>query len=197
MLHCNTAFPLHWIYRKVRRTYSHFRPFFIFAKLESFMVGENVGLILLSTASLPLRASTNVHTVTRLQGVRFKLSNWKHPKILYQFILFILSNGFPVALTLYESKSAKIQQSKFLGDLSRGLIDILLGSLDWIHVFYPVHQQVSQQGSQWNKNVFQQIKKTITKLRNLFANRIKRFYSVEILVQKPVGEQDKTHEFSL
>ena len=113
MLHCNTAFLLHWIYRKVRRTYSHFRPFFIFAKLESFMVGENVGLILLSIASLPLRASTNyVHTVTRLQGVQFKLSNWKHPKILYQFILFILSNGFPVALTLYESKSAKIQKSK-------------------------------------------------------------------------------------
>ena len=34
-------------------------------------------------------------------------------------------------------------------------------------------------------------------LRNLFANRIKRFYSVENLVQKPVGEQDKTHELSL
>ena len=33
-------------------------------------------------------------------------------------------------------------------------------------------------------------------LRNLFANRKKRFYSVENLVQKPVGEQDKTHEFS-
>ena len=25
---------------------------------------------------------------------------------------------------------------------------------DWIHVFYPVRQQVSQQGSQRNKNVF-------------------------------------------
>ena len=34
-------------------------------------------------------------------------------------------------------------------------------------------------------------------MRNLFANRKKRFYSVENLVQKPVGEQDKTHEFSL
>ena len=34
-------------------------------------------------------------------------------------------------------------------------------------------------------------------LRILFANRIKHFYSVENLVQKPVGEQDKTHEFSL
>ena len=30
---------------------------------------------------------------------------------------------------------------------------------DWIHVFYPVRQQVSQQGSQQNKNVFQQNKK--------------------------------------
>ena len=28
-------------------------------------------------------------------------------------------------------------------------------------------------------------------------NRIKHFYSVENLVQKPVGEQYKTHEFSL
>ena len=28
-------------------------------------------------------------------------------------------------------------------------------------------------------------------------NRIKRFYSVENLVLKPVGEQDKTHELSL
>ena len=34
-------------------------------------------------------------------------------------------------------------------------------------------------------------------LRNLFGSKIKRFYSVENLVQKPVGEQDKTHEFSL
>ena len=31
----------------------------------------------------------------------------------------------------------------------------------------------------------------------MFANRIKRFYSVENLVEKPVGEQDKTDEFSL
>ena len=46
------------------------------------------------------------------------------------------------------------------------------------------------------KTFFNRIK-TITTLRNLFANRIKRFYSVENLVQKPVGEQDKTHEFSL
>ena len=34
-------------------------------------------------------------------------------------------------------------------------------------------------------------------LRNLFADRLKRFYSVENLVQNPVGEQDKTHEFGL
>ena len=33
-------------------------------------------------------------------------------------------------------------------------------------------------------------------MKNLFANRIKRFYSVENLVQKLVGQQDKTHEFS-
>ena len=33
-------------------------------------------------------------------------------------------------------------------------------------------------------------------LRNLLANRIKRFYSVENHVEKPVGEQNKTHEFS-
>ena len=31
--------------------------------------------------------------------------------------------------------------------------------LDWIHVFNPVRQQVSEQGSQLNKNVFQQNKK--------------------------------------
>ena len=65
-------------------------------------------------------------------------------------------------------------------------------------MFYPVHQQVSsQQSSQQNKNVFQQNRKTITTLRNLLANRIKRFYSVVNIAQKPVGEQDKTHEFSL
>ena len=29
-------------------------------------------------------------------------------------------------------------------------------------------------------------------LRNLLANGIKRFYSVEIVVEKPVGDQDKT-----
>ena len=34
-------------------------------------------------------------------------------------------------------------------------------------------------------------------MRNQFGNRIKRFYSVENLVQKTVGEQDKTYEFSL
>ena len=39
--------------------------------------------------------------------------------------------------------------------------------------------------------------KTITMLGNLFKNKIQRFYSVENLVQKSVGEQDKTHEFSL
>ena len=39
--------------------------------------------------------------------------------------------------------------------------------------------------------------KTITTLRNQFVNRLKHFYSVENLVQKPVGEQDKTDEFSL
>ena len=64
-------------------------------------------------------------------------------------------------------------------------------------MFYPVRQQGSEQGSQWNKNVFQQNKKTITTLRNLIVNRIKLFYSIENFVQKPVGEQDKTHEFSL
>ena len=63
-------------------------------------------------------------------------------------------------------------------------------------MFYPVRQQVSQQGFQRNKNVFQQYKKQLTMLRNLYANRIKRFYSVENLVQKPVGEQDKIYEFS-
>ena len=31
----------------------------------------------------------------------------------------------------------------------------------------------------------------------VFYSVEKRFYSVENLVQKPVGEQDKTHEFSL
>ena len=75
-------------------------------------------------------------------------------------------------------------------------IHSLLIFFDRIHVFYPVRQQASQQGSQRNKNVFQQNKKTITTLRNLFANRIKLFYSVEDFVQKPVGEQDKTDEFS-
>ena len=32
-------------------------------------------------------------------------------------------------------------------------------------------------------------------LRNLFVNSIKRFYSVENLVQKPVGEHDKTRPY--
>ena len=52
--------------------------------------------------------------------------------------------------------------------------------LEWqkIHVFYPVRQQVLQQGSQRNKNVFQQNKKN---------NNI---------VEKPVSEQVETFLFS-
>ena len=56
-------------------------------------------------------------------------------------------------------------------------IHSLLIFFDRIHVFYPVRQQASQQGSQRNKNVFQQNKK--------------QYYNVE----KPVREQDKTFLF--
>ena len=68
--------------------------------------------------------------------------------------------------------------------------------MDWIHVFYPVRQQVSEQGSQRNKNVlscsrtgfstlllfFILLKNVFiplrTLLRNLLANRIKHMNSV-------------------
>ena len=49
--------------------------------------------------------------------------------------------------------------------------------LNGIKTFYPVSEQVSQRCY-------------------CFYSVEKRFYSVKNLVEKPVGEQDKTHEFS-
>ena len=68
--------------------------------------------------------------------------------------------------------------------------------IDWIHVLYPVRQQVSEQGSQLNKNVLSCSRTGFSTLLLFFYPVEKRFYSVENLVQKPVGEQNKTHVFS-
>ena len=62
-------------------------------------------------------------------------------------------------------------------------------------MFYPVFQQVSEQGSQRNKNVLSCLRTGFSTL-SLFFILLKTFYTVENLVEKPVGEQDKTHEFS-
>ena len=64
-------------------------------------------------------------------------------------------------------------------------------------MFYPVHQQVSEQGSQRNKNVLSCSRTGLSTLLLFFILFKKCFYSVEKNVQKPIGEQDKTHEFSL
>ena len=64
-------------------------------------------------------------------------------------------------------------------------------------MFYPVRQQVSEQGSQRNKNVLSCSQTGFSTLLLFFYSVEKRFYSVENLVEKPVGEQEKAHEFSL
>ena len=63
-------------------------------------------------------------------------------------------------------------------------------------MFYPVCQQVSKQGSQWNKNVLSWSQTSLSTLLLYFYSVEKRSYSVENLVEKLVGKQDKTHEFS-
>ena len=64
-------------------------------------------------------------------------------------------------------------------------------------MFYPVRQQVSQQGSQRNKNILSCPRTGFSMLLFVFFFSVeKSFYSVENLVEKPVGKLDKTHEFS-